>query len=288
MDDKLNAKKFIVICADDYAFNDSVSEGILLLARAKRLSATSVMALSPNWPKHSLRLLQFKGELNVGLHLDWTSQFAVSAGLSQGLSSVMVRSVQRKFDAGLVRRAIELQIDTFELHWGDPPDHIDGHQHIHQFDGIREVLCDVLVQRYGAKADKPWLRISQANKKAGIKGVVISWMGAKSLNSWAELYCWPKFCQLMGVYGYNGEIGDYESRMRDWLKYSCIAKYPCLIMCHPGLYAEKNDPICNSRPIEFTYFSSDSFLENLSEVNLNLAFGEEVKKLAQLGFQIRP
>ena len=287
MNDTFKAKKNIVICADDYAFNDAVSEGILSLVRANRLSATSVMALSPNWPKHSLRLLQFKGELSVGLHLDWTSQFAVDAGLSQGLMGVMLRSVQRKFDAGLVRKAIELQLDTFELHWHDAPDHVDGHQHIHQFDGVRDVLCDVLLQRYGAKTDKPWLRVSQANQ-AGVKGMVISWMGAKSLNSWTELHTWPKFCQLMGVHSYNVEIGDYERRMKNWLKQSYISKHPCLIMCHPGLNAENNDPIGDARPIEFYYFSSDSFLENLCEANLNLALGEEVKKLARLGFQICP
>jgi chitin disaccharide deacetylase len=280
---KLDSKKFIVICADDYAFNESVSDGILSLAHAERLSATSVMSLSSNWPEYSIKLLQFKGKLNVGLHLDWTSQFAVNAGLSQGLTSVMLRSFRRKFDTKLVRKAIELQLDSFELHWHDAPDHIDGHQHIHQFDGVREVLCDILIQRYGTKNNRPWLRISKTNN-AGFKGAVISWMGAKQLNLWAESHKWPKFRELLGVNSYDGTVDDYERRMRNWLKLASVAKQPCLIMCHPGLYSDNNDPIGEARPNEFSFLSSNSFLKVLREANLNLALGEDVKNLAHLFF----
>jgi len=280
---ELDSKKFIVICADDYAFNESVSDGILSLAHAERLSATSVMSLSGNWPEYSIKLLQFKGKLNVGLHLDWTSQFAVNAGLSQGLTSVMLRSFRRKFDTKLVRKAIELQLDSFELHWHDAPDHIDGHQHIHQFDGVREVLRDILIQRYGTKNNRPWLRISKTNN-AGFKGAVISWMGAKQLNLWAESHKWPKFRELLGVNSYDGTVDDYERRMRNWLKLASVAKLPCLIMCHPGLYSDNNDPIGKARPNEFSFLSSNSFLKVLKEANLNLALGEDVKNLAHLFF----
>jgi len=39
----------LVLCADDYAVHAPASAGILELARRQRLSATSVMVLSPRW-----------------------------------------------------------------------------------------------------------------------------------------------------------------------------------------------------------------------------------------------
>jgi hypothetical protein len=174
------AQKSIVLCADDYALNDSVSQGIVALAQQARLSATSVMALSPLWQRRAPALRELQGTIDVGLHLDWTSEFAQQAGWGQGLAAVMWRSLSGGLDATRVREAIERQFDAFETVWQAPPDHVDGHQHIQQFDGLREVLCEVLLRRYGQSKQKPWLRISQTHK-AGFKGALISWMGAKLL-----------------------------------------------------------------------------------------------------------
>jgi hypothetical protein len=180
----ITAPKPIVLCADDYALNDSVSQGIVELARHQRISATSVMSLSPLWEHHAPALRELKDAIDVGLHLDWTSEFARKVGWGQGLPAMMWHSLRGGLDATRVREAIERQFDAFEKAWQSPPDHVDGHQHIQQFDGLREVLCEVLVQRYGQSNQKPWLRISQTHK-AGFKGALISWMGANSLSDWA-------------------------------------------------------------------------------------------------------
>ena len=266
------AQKSIVLCADDYALNDSVSQGIVALARRQRLSATSVMSLSPLWEQHAPALRELQGTIDVGLHLDWTSEFAQQAGWGQALGAVMWRSLRRGFDANRAREAMERQFDAFEKAWQSPPDHVDGHQHIQQFDGLREVLCDVLARRYGPSIQKPWLRISQT-LKAGFKGALISWMGANSLRDWAHANNWPVVSPLLGVYGFDGTTNDYAQRMQGWLADASQLETTALIMCHPALQGEAGDAIGNARANEFAYLSSEDFAADLHQAHMQLVRG---------------
>ena len=264
--------KSIVLCADDYALNESVSQGIVDLASRQRLSATSVMTLSPLWPEHAPALRELRGAIDVGLHLDWTSEFAQHAGWGQTLEAVMWRSFTGGFAAERVREAMERQFDVFERVWQAPPDHVDGHQHIQQFDGLRQVLCEVLSRRYGSSSQKPWLRISQTNQ-AGLKGALISWMGAKSLKDWALAENWPVVTPLLGVYGFEGTVDDYARRMQGWLREAAQLQTTALVMCHPARQAEVGDAIGHARAHEFAYLSSDAFAADLQRANVQLVRG---------------
>lgn len=266
------AQKSIVLCADDYALNNSVSQGIVALARRQRLSATSVMTLSPLWERHAPALRELQGTIDVGLHLDWTSEFAQQAGWGQALGAVMWRSLRRGFDVSRVREAMERQFDAFEKAWQAPPDHVDGHQHIQQFGGLREVLCDVLVRRYGSSIQQPWLRISRTHH-AGFKGALISWMGANSLTDWAFAQNWPVVSPLLGVYGFEGTTQDYARRMQGWLREASQLDTTALVMCHPALEGEAGDAIGNARANEFAYLSGDDFAADLHQAHMQLVRG---------------
>ena len=95
--------------------------------------------------------------MDVGLHLDWTSAFAVAAGHGQPLPALMARAALGGLRANAVRTAVERQLDAFEAQWQAPPDHIDGHQHVQQFRGIREALVEAVQRRYPVQP--PWLRV---------------------------------------------------------------------------------------------------------------------------------
>ena len=264
--------KSIVLCADDYALNESVSQGIVDLASRQRLSATSVMTLSPLWPQHAPALRELRGAIDVGLHLDWTSEFAQHAGWGQTLGAVMWRSFSGGFEPERVREALERQFDAFEKAWQGPPDHVDGHQHIQQFDGLRQMLCELLLRRYGSSSQKPWLRISHATK-AGFKGVLISWTGAKSLEDWAQAENWPVVAPLLGVYGFEGTVDAYARRMQEWLSEASQLQTTALVMCHPARQAAAGDTIGNARANEFAYLSSDAFTADLQLANVQLVRG---------------
>ena len=178
--------KGLIVCADDFAINTSVSLGIAKLAQMGRLSATSAMVLSPRWALDAPRLQDLRGQLDVGLHLDWTSDFALAAGHGLPLAAAMRRALLGRFGQAQASTVLERQLDAFESHWQAPPDFVDGHQHVQQFAGIREALVATLQRRYGALGVKPYLRISRAPPGlADIKSRVMAWMGANALASLA-------------------------------------------------------------------------------------------------------
>lgn len=278
----MSESKSLVLCADDYALNADVSAGIVQLARQGRLSATSVMVLSPRWAQDAPVLRELAAHIDVGLHLDWTSDFAQTAGHGASLSAIMWRAVKSPWDAtharAQVREAIERQLDAFEAHWHRAPDHVDGHQHVHQFAGIRQPLIEVLQRRYGADAKRPWLRISQV-AQPGVKSLIISAWGASALRRWAQATAWPHVAPLMGVYDFTPDAAVYAQHMRTWLQHMPDT---ALLMCHPaskslpqgvGLVQEPgrvDDAIHQARGVEFTYLHSAAFAEALQQAQVRL------------------
>jgi predicted glycoside hydrolase/deacetylase ChbG (UPF0249 family) len=297
--------KALVVCADDYALNAAVSAGIVQLARQGRLTATSAMVLSPRWAHDAPALRELHANLDVGLHLDWTSEFAQAAGHGAGLSTWMLRAVLSAFDTSQkrtqVREVIERQLDAFEARWQQAPDHVDGHQHVHQFAGIRQLLIEVLQRRYGQvlgdrtavqaqghtqhtfqdERKRPWLRISQV-AQPGLKARVISAWGARPLQRWAQSISWPHVAPLMGVYDFDPQDGVYAQHMSNWLQQ--LPSSPVL-MCHPASEAsaqamgwaldnsQTHDAIHSARLREFAYLASDAFAQALHSANVRLVRG---------------
>jgi predicted glycoside hydrolase/deacetylase ChbG (UPF0249 family) len=260
--------KPLVLCADDYAVHEAASRGIVHLAQRGRLSATSVMSLSPRWAADAPALRAVAGQIDVGLHLDWTSPFALAAGHGRPLGQLMLRSVLAGIPSGEARDAIERQLDAFELHWGAAPDHIDGHQHVQQFDGIRQALVQVIRSRYAGKG--PYLRLSQAPAgQRSLKGFIIAAMGAKGLQALATqagLACSPS---LSGIYDFDGDRPAYRRRMQGWLRQARGG----IIMCHPATQVQVEDSIAAARQREFGYLDSSEFADDLHQAQVRLVRG---------------
>jgi len=280
----LNLEKSLIICADDFALNDSVSDAIAQLARAGRISATSVLSLSPLWPNHALRLKDQRGLVDVGLHLDLTSEFARAAGYGASLGQVMLRSFGLGYHSTKLDSVIESQLDRFESIWGGPPEHIDGHQHIHQFPGIRSCLLRVLRARYSSLNERPWVRVSQV-RPAHLKSNVISLTGAQRLKEMLVEEGFNLSPLLLGVYGFNLNQPQYRAAFNEWLNLIQqmqatdqdlnAHKLPPTIMCHPGMQAQVGDAIGSARCMEFEYLSSEAFRNDLSAASLRLVRGSE-------------
>ena len=266
-----HALKQVVLCADDYALNAPTSQGIVALAVLGSLSATSVMSLSPRWREDVAALREVRDRLDVGVHLDWTSSFAIEAGHGSGLGALMLRAALRLCRQQDIQDLMERQLDAFEVYWQAPPDHIDGHQHVHQFPVFREALAEVLLRRYGASAARPWVRISQV-AQPGLKAQVISAMGAAQLQQWAQRHTWPTLGPLLGAYGFDGTVQDYARRMETWFA-SLPADHVALIMCHPAVSAQADDEIGSARKQEFAYLASRDFVQHLSDAGVCLVRG---------------
>lgn len=278
MSSALPPLKNLVLCADDFALSATVSEAIVLLAKAQRISATSAMVLSPRWTEDAARLKELRGQIDVGLHLDWTSDFAIAQGHGQALGPIMLRSVLPSALGGLnadaVRVQIERQLDAFESVWQAPPDHIDGHQHVQQFGTIRQALLQVMARRYATHP--PYLRVSRPPAgQADFKGRVMAAWGSQALIREAALQRIPCAPALSGIYDLFDEGLDYASLMDGWL-----AKVPegTLLMCHPGQACPDHPASAQAdhayaRVAEWQHLSNDLFAQQLQAHGVHLMRG---------------
>ncbi len=261
----------VILCADDFAIHASASEGIAELAVAGRLSATSVMVLSPRWPQDVALLRPLRGQLDVGLHLDWTSDFALAAGHGLSLKAAMFKALIGGFDPVAARLVIDRQLDAFETHWQTPPDFVDGHQHVQQFAGIRQALVQALSSRYGSSSVKPYLRVSRpAPGMSDLKSRIIAGMGAKAIEKIAASAHLTCSTALLGIYDFSGPPVRYAQLMKGWLQ---GAPAGSLIMCHPARQAEAGDAIGQARAQEYAYLRSTPFADALAQAGVQLVRG---------------
>jgi predicted glycoside hydrolase/deacetylase ChbG (UPF0249 family) len=269
--------KPIIVCADDFAIHASASAGIAELARLGRVSATSAMVLSPRWAQDVVQLHELRGQIDVGLHLDWTSDFAVAAGHGMRLGTAMRQALWGGFDQARAANLIERQLDLFEVHWKAMPDFVDGHQHVHQYAGIREALVAVLQRRYGTQVAKPYLRISRAPPGlADMKSRVIAAMGANALESIANRAGFMRAIGLFGIYNFDGSPGHYAGLMPRWL---ARAPAGAILMCHPAQAAVAGDEIGWARSLELAYLSSPEFPAALAAARVQVVRGLTVLPL---------
>ncbi|MDO8770415.1 MAG: ChbG/HpnK family deacetylase [Burkholderiaceae bacterium] len=266
--------KHLILNADDFAFNAAVSRGIVALAQQGRLSATSAMTLSPRWAQDAPALKELRGQIDVGLHLDWTSPFALQAGHGRGLKSAMLTAMLGGFNKAGARAVIEKQLDAFERVWQAPPSHIDGHQHVHQFKGIRDALVELMAQRYTdlPQGQKPYLRVSKGpSGQLDLKTKVIAALSSSAIKKIAIKVGITPAIGLFGVYNFTGGEAGYARRMTQWLS---RAPAGCIIMCHPALggldAGDADDGIAAARQWEFDYLASDAFAHDLAAAQVSL------------------
>ena len=284
----------VVICADDFALNEAVSAGVIELVKANKITATSVLSLSPFWTSHAPLLRKHHKQLDVGLHLDLTSDFAVQAGYGSSVAGVLLKTWSGGATQKKLRLIIESQLNNFEIEWGGPPDHIDGHQHVHQFPVVRDALVDVLMDRYGALLNKPWVRVSDVYP-TNWKAKIITLTGASVLQKKLKQNNVDFTPFLLGSYGFNLGVPMYQSLFTKWLggvcslqrkeeqKYNNISSVnsstypaPLCIMCHPAIENQLSDPIGAARCVEFEYLNSQNFVNDVQRFGVRLVKASEI------------
>ena len=274
MNATVDTSRRVILCADDFAVNASASRGIAELATAGRISATSAMVLSPRWAQDAALLEPVRGRIDVGLHLDWTSEFALAQGHGLSLGRAMLKAALGGFDRHAARAVIDHQLDLFEAHWQAPPDYVDGHQHVQQFAGIRQALVQALKERYVTQnGPRPYLRLSRAPAgRVDMKARVIAAMGANALERIASDAGLISARALLGIYDFTGDQTTYGRAMTRWL---AQAPTGSIIMCHPAQASEAGDEIGPARVWEHAYLNGADFSKGLIAAGVQLARGQE-------------
>lgn len=255
----------VCYCADDFAMNPEISDAILLLIKTGALHATSCMTQSAHWSIAAQQLKPISHNIHVGLHLNFTHRFC-SATTIFSLPMLMLKAWSRQLDSKLIQQSIEQQWHAFVNEMGKQPDFIDGHQHIHQFPVIRDVLISFLKQQNF----QGWVRSLQHPITAShqrIKTRLLSVLGAASL---ATLCQQQKIQQNQFFAGiYNFKSNNYPLLNQQWLRH---AQDNLLIMCHPATQVtDRNDLISAARVQEFHYLNSAQFHSDCQRYHISLS-----------------
>ena len=260
----------LILCADDFALTQGVSRAIGELAAARRLSATSAMVTTPHWQGMAQRLAVHRGHLAVGLHLNLTLGAPAGAmpklaprGTFPGRNALMLRAMPNLLDAREVRDEIERQLDAFEKGVGFPPDHIDGHEHVHVLPGIRSALLETVARRYGTV--KPLVR-DPSDRWQAIAAREASRGKAMAVTALAlGLAGQARRLQIPTNDGFSGfSRFDEAVPYADELAAALIEPGPRhIVMCHPGhpdAELAALDPVVQRRRMEYEALMRDATL----------------------------
>lgn len=275
----------LLLCADDYALSEGVSEGIIRLAEAGRLSAISCMSASPLWPSLAPHLRGIARTCDVGLHLTLTDQTPLGTlphlapgGRLPSQRRLMALAARGRLSTdGLAEDVVE-EIDRqwqgFVAAWGRPPDFVDGHQHVHLLAGVRDVVCTRLARI--PVRERPYLRLCWEpfadilrRRIAAGKALLLAAMSRPLRREIARLGL-ASNDSFRGVHGFDAKR-PFAPLMRRFL--DGAGQRP-LVMCHPGLVDARLrtlDPVTDQRRLEYDYLSSDRFSEDLAAAGLCLA-----------------
>lgn len=267
--------KRIVLCADDYGQAQNISQGILDLVKLRRLSAVSCMVNSEHWPSHAAWLKEYRDQIDIGLHFNLTEGRALSNAYRQAhgiqfkpLMQVLAKANLRQFSKAALEAECHAQLGRFMDTFGFAPKHIDGHQHVHQFPLVRDVMMNVYL--YHLREHQSYIRlvkekISWQDIIRSFKKVIIYLSGTNALERLLTLHQIPHNKSFAGVYDFA-----HASRYRQFFQMHLQQiNDGGLIMCHPGL-ANGDDTIAAARGKEYAYFSSEEFLQDcqIAEVEL--------------------
>ena len=240
----MQPRRRLVVCADDYALTPGVSRGIRELLAAGRISATSVMTVSPHWAAEAEALRRVAGDADIGLHLTLTDQKPLGvmhgfarAGRLPSVTTLITLALARRLPLPDIEAEVARQIGAFLTHFGRPPRYIDGHHHVHQLPGIRDIVI-AAVKRLGAGAvylrdcHEPGLRII-ARGIAVPKALLISGLGA-GFGAAARAAGIATNAGFIGVYDFAREKRPFAELCRRFVSGDAEG---AILMCHPG-YAD--------------------------------------------------
>lgn len=260
MPDAMTAgRPMLMLTADDYAMTSGVSRAIRELADLGALSATSVMTTGAHWPAHAAQIAARRDRLAVGLHFNLTlgAPLGTMPDLAPGgrlptLGDLVARALKGAIETSEIAAELGRQLDAFEAAIGHPPDHVDGHQHVHALPGIGPAVAEMLAFRYRERPPlvrNPADRVGRilARRTALAKALGVAWLGRRFAATLAA-------AGLPSNDSFAGITDFAVQRTRADLDRALLARgHLHLVMCHPGYPDEelaRIDPVTGRRLAE--------------------------------------
>jgi len=276
-----SAPRRLWLCADDYGMTRGVSTAIRDLIAQGRINATSVMmpAAAPSADEiAALRKLKDGGRCAIGLHLTLTAPFRpltpsfqpLRDGAFLPLATMLATATARRLDAASLTREIDAQIAAFATAFGQPPDFLDGHQHVQLFPQVR----DAFLHAVAIHAPQAWVR--QCGRATALparlrdrKGLLLDVLSVAFRRRAAHF----------GIATNRGFAGTYDFATATGV----AALFPrfldglpdgSVVMCHPGHVDDdlrRLDPLTDPRQQEYDYLASGAFADAMAQRGFALA-----------------
>ena len=154
--------RLLIVNADDYGLTPGVSRGILRAHRDGIVTSTSVLTLAPGF-REAGPWLKEAPSLGIGVHLAAVGEDPPSPPAAQIRSLVdpagrlpvswkpfLLRALARRIRPAELEREFSAQIERV-VELGVPVTHLDTHQHLHLWPGVREAVIR-LAGRFGVRA----------------------------------------------------------------------------------------------------------------------------------------
>jgi predicted glycoside hydrolase/deacetylase ChbG (UPF0249 family) len=277
----------VFFCADDFALNRPISQAIVQLIEDGRLQATSCMTQSQFWEAHGLKLREVRSVhpyTQVGLHFNLTHNFSDDM-LTMTLGRLMLNAWFGSLSRIAIEKTLAYQWQRFIDVMGRVPDFIDGHQHVHQFPIVREVLLTFLTN----KGFSGWIRNldhTVETPRFFIKNKLLSLLGARTLADECEELHFKQNARFGGIYDFSNRV-PFPALVQHWLSrvnhyksstsLSKDVRNSVLIMCHPAVdKSDPNDIIAAARVREYNYLNSRHFIQDC--VNSEITFTQFTAK----------
>jgi predicted glycoside hydrolase/deacetylase ChbG (UPF0249 family) len=276
------AQRRISLCADDYGMAEGVNRAIRDLIAGRRLSATSVMVVTPAFTRTEIDALKAAVAaapgFAIGLHVTLTAPFhpltmpfrPLKGGEFLKLGRFLQLAVLRRLDAEILRAEIAAQIKAFTDMVGRPPEYVDGHQHVQLFPQVREAFVAAVKEHapnaWVRQCGRGGIRPARFRDAKALMLDVLS-KGFREIAGRAGLTFNPAFA---GAYHFSKKA-DFPKLFERFLQ-----RLPDggLIMCHPAFVDQtliSLDPLTDQRKNEYDWLMSDNFPKLLSAHNVTLA-----------------
>lgn len=184
--------KQIIVNADDFGINFSVTSEIERMIEAKAVSSTTVMA-NGACLEEVARFAQLHPEASFGVHLCLSefdsltkSETLYRVGLTNDEGRFVPKAIFqcKNLDKENVRKAIRdelnAQIDVVSS-LGFKISHADSHHHVHTIWPLREVFADVLKEREIKK-----VRLGGDYSTFRMKAHIVGWVRRRMLNKYYQ------------------------------------------------------------------------------------------------------
>lgn len=266
----------IRICADDYGIAPGVNRAILDLLDAGRIDATSVMMLPNSLDAAAVAALaaikQRRPGISVGLHFTLTAPFAAmtTGQLFKPLKDTLVAALMHRHDRAALDAEVRAQLAAFTERFGQPPDHVDGHQHVHLFPQVRDAVLAAIAEAAPHASVRQCGRAgSWAARIADRKGLVLDILSV-AFRRRAARHGIATNTAFAGTYGFDADA-DFAALFPRFLD---SLPDGGLVMCHPGFVdaeLQRLDPLTGLREREYAYFMAEAFPRTLADKNIALA-----------------